>query len=193
MTEMWYEDRAACETVMSLVRQSPARDLLEEDEKRFIDREQYVYSAVDEFGVENSGSEIPTSAAIKIIRYACRAPGLSNADFRSRYERESAPPKYELLPGLVAYRRNYPVFDDPLSFIGIYSGPSQTYGKNEFAVDLIEEIWADNRGKAERIFEVLDGPDRLIDEKKSFRMIFEEHRSSYGRFMAPVASGLLND
>jgi hypothetical protein len=189
MTELWYDERSDCEQMMALAGESPVRDLLEADETKFINRACYIYCALDERGREQTEAAIPQKAATKIIRFARRAPTISSAEFKERYEHNLVPLKQASIPGLVTYRRNYPMFNDALSFIGIYTGPTQPYFENKYAVDLIEEIWCSEVHNAQRAFDILDADQSLVDHNAAFTAIVTEHRSPYGRVMAPVAAG----
>jgi len=187
MTELWYEDRSGFENVIAEVKKSPAWETMEADETKFMNRLQQVFYAIDERGLEASENEIPKNAASKLLRYARRIPNLSHEEFKQGYEQEVAPQRSASIPGIVAYRRNYPMLGDPFSFAG---GTHNTYKLDEgqFTVDLIEEIWfADPQG-AQRAIGILDADAALIDKKNTFRTVVEEYRSTFGRFLAPVAS-----
>ena len=120
-----------------------------------------------------------------MIRYVRRAPDLSVEKFRQVHEKEAVP-RLSQLRGVVEYRRNYPLFDHPMS----YAGNWHTQGRPDrqvFPLDLYEEFWLSDAADISRVRELLNQPQASIDPATTHTVRVEELRSNLGKRMAPVA------
>jgi hypothetical protein len=184
MTELFHDNRSGFQAQLDTVTHSPAKELMAQDELNFLNRDQQVLLIVDERGGSGAGS--PASASGKLIRYARRARGLGAVEFRDRYEGDAAASIRSAIPGVIEHRRSYPLFDDPMSYIGnwhIQGRPDPT----AFPLDLIEEVWLSDAANLEHAREALRSQTDLVDSLGSQVVVVEEHRSDLGRRMAPVA------
>jgi hypothetical protein len=168
MTEMWFPDRTGFEAQLETVTTSPGRERIAEDEAHFLRRDHQVLFVVDEFG-NGASREVD---AVKVLRIGRRAAGLDRAAFRERYEATAE------RPGLLGHRRNYPLFDHPLSFQGGHHN-QQRPDESVFPIDLVEEFWLPAGAEAPT-------PDgALLDDAVTVRV--DECRSPWGRLAAPLA------
>jgi hypothetical protein len=184
MTELWHEDRSGFEGQLQTVTRSPTKELMAEDEGKFMNRDQQILLIAEEHG--RPAGAIDRQARTKLLRYARRSPGLAEGEFKARYEREVAPELARVIPGMVDYRRNYPLYDDPLSYVGGHHNPSKP-GDDSRSLDLIEEIWLSASTDARAVDAQLASRTALLDATASLVTAAREFRSDYGRAMAPVA------
>jgi hypothetical protein len=183
MTELFHTDQSGFQAQVSTVTRSPAKELMAEDELNFLNRNQQVLLIFDELG--GRGESSPTAAAAKLVRYVRRAPDLSVEKFRQVYEKEGAPPMSKLR-GVLEYRRNYPLFDHPMS----YAGNWHTQGRPDrqvFPLDLYEEFWLSDSADVPGMRNLLSQPQSIIDPQTTRTVRVEELRSNLGKQMAPVA------
>lgn len=129
----------------------------------------------------------------KVMAYLKRKAGISRRQFIEYYERHHQKLAREILPPIVDYRRNYPVYDDPMNSCGAFDadGASATAGDNREAdneFDVITELTFNNRAEYEHFIEVLRSPhisrliaadeDEFMERSGSRRVIVvEEYRS----------------
>jgi hypothetical protein len=183
MTELFHTDQSGFAAQVSTVTRSPAKELMAEDELNFLNRNQQVLLIFDEVG--GTGAASPAAAAAKLIRYVRRSPELSMEQFRDAYEKEAAP-RLAGTPGVVEYRRNYPLFDHPMS----YAGNWHTQGRPDsriFPLDLYEEFWLTDSADLPLVRQLLDEARPLIEPGTTHTVRADEHRSNLGTRMAPVA------
>jgi EthD domain len=129
----------------------------------------------------------------KVMAYLKRKAGISRRQFIEYYERHHQKLALEILPPIVDYRRNYPVYDDPMNSCGAFDadGACATAGDNPEPVnefDVITELTFNNRAEYEHFIEVLRSPhisrliaedeDQFMERSGSRRVIVvEEYRS----------------
>jgi len=154
MSENSYVDRAGFAVVLDAIRQSPARELIAEDEARFEIRESKRVFVVDERGgltpdaADYEARALRNEAKrVKLLRFLTRSSLTPLAEFRERYETEQVPVIAGLLDGCIDYRRNHILFDDPMSFAGSHHAPTPA-DETTFPASLVEEIWFDSEDAA---------------------------------------------
>jgi EthD domain len=154
MTENWYSSRAAFENVLSVMTRSSVSATIMEDEARFEIRERKKVFAVEETptldyesGAHEAWAQRNEAGGFKIVRYVTAPFGMPSKEFRSHYEEWVATGSAEIFSRAFDRRRNYLLFDDPLTFNGPQERPSAiTHGS--FGCDLIEEFWYPDRKAA---------------------------------------------
>ncbi|WP_319798858.1 EthD domain-containing protein [Nitrobacter sp.] len=145
MTEIWHDNRATFDMQISGMQVSPNREIMAEDENKFIIRARQLFIAVDEHG---GGPAIASPQAVspivrKRLRFVSAPAGMSATDFRDAYERIAVPRNRKALPGLMEYRRNYTLYNDPYTFTGGTDNVTVT-GEADRLFHLVEEIWQDD-------------------------------------------------
>jgi hypothetical protein len=168
MTEIWHESRRGFEEQLASRRRSPARELLDEDEARFMDRERKFLLVVDEVDARRGVPAELAPDCVKAIRFVPADARREDGNFRARYEESVVPEVERAIHGLIAYRRNYARFDDTLS--------SQRGASALPEFDLVEEFWiaSDTRVQPREL-----GPNLV-------RVL--ERRSPGGQLAAPLAA-----
>lgn len=163
MTENWYPDRKRFEAVLQAFVNSPATPAIVEDEAQFEVRDRKLVFVVSESPTFEYGSSEYEKRAMrndragyKLLRFVSKHRGQTPADFRSEYEAGVAAQIAEQFGSAFDYRRNYLLFDDPLTFRGPQESPSRIE-RERFPADLVEEFWFDNREGALRDVENLKG------------------------------------
>jgi hypothetical protein len=185
MTELYHDDRSGFEAQLETVTRSPVRELMEEDELKFLNRDQQILLIVDERG--RSGAPSVAEAHGKLIRYVRRAGGLGREEFRDLYEREVASTITRAVPGVIEHRRSYPLFDHPMSYVGNWHIQGKP-DSSKFPLDLIEEVWLSESADLALARNSLDGQRVLVCPEQTQTLLLEEYRSDMGRRMAPVAN-----
>jgi hypothetical protein len=183
MTEMWFNGQSEFEDQLKVVTTSPGRERISADEAKFLDRTRQALFIVTECATETSHADGPLT---KLVHFGRRQPQVSRQQFRERYERVAGDFGQQI-SGLVEHRRNYPLFEHPLSFQGGHhnqSAPDDT----AFPLDLVEEFWlrdgADVAGLGATVRTASEG---LIDQLRTPIVPVEEFRSPWGRPAAPGA------
>jgi hypothetical protein len=119
----------------------------------------------------------------KLVRFVAKTRSLDPAEFRRRYEAEAAPRLAEALRDNIDYRRNYLLFDDPMSFTGSHDA-SVPANEQSFSCNLIEEMWYADRAAMGAGFAELEASHRcaaheaIVDIDRSLTVVMAEHRTS---------------
>lgn len=117
------------------------------------------------------------AAGFKAIALLAKRADIDRAAFVDYYENRHAPLILSLLPGIVAYKRNYADFDG--AFVSAGAAP--------FDFDAVTEMWFADRAAYDRMFEVAGEPEiaaRIAADEENFvdrnrtRMFVVEERAS---------------
>lgn len=151
LTENWYPDSKRFEAVLQAFVNSPATPAIIEDEAQFEVRDRKLVFVVSESPTYEFGSSEYEQrarrnerAAFKLLRFVSKPEGMTAEAFRSDYEARVAVEVGRLFGGAFDYRRNYLLFDHPLTFRGPQETPSRIE-RERFPADLVEEFWFDDR------------------------------------------------
>jgi hypothetical protein len=95
----------------------------------------------------------------KVIVFLKRKAGITREEFIRYYEDRHQKLVQQLLPPIADYRRNYPVYADPLNFSGLFDDPAN-FGKDstthaEPPFDVITEISFHDRSGFEALMNAL--------------------------------------
>jgi len=183
MTELWHASRSNFDAQVATVTRSPVKEQMAEDELRFLDREQQILLVVDEVG---ASTKSPVSVGMKLVHYACRNREIDSAEFRRINEEKRVPRIASQMKELLEYRRSYPLFDEPLSYVGGHHNPGRPDSAT-FPLDVIEEFWLPNMERAGEALKLLNDGDEINDPLTSIPLLVSERRSDFGEQMAPVA------
>lgn len=128
----------------------------------------------------------------KVIVFLKRKEGLTRQEFIDYYEKRHSELVRKHLPPILDYRRNYPVFDDPLNFSGVFDDPAN-YSENgalppQEDYDVITEITFADRSGFEALMTALRTPPAgpiIAEDETHFLsregnkvLVVEEYRSS---------------
>ena len=121
----------------------------------------------------------------KAMVFLKREPGLTREEFIAHYEGTHARLFQKHFPPIPDYRRNYPVWDDPLTFMGSFDNQNEL-SDNSLRYDCITEVWFEDRSGFENLYRLLSDPQlgRLVKadeetflDRQSMRvLVVEEHR-----------------
>jgi hypothetical protein len=154
MSENSYPDRSRHEKVLEVMSRSPEAPLIHEDEAKFEIRDKkkvFVCREIPTHEYDSSGYQMAAirneHAKFKLVRYVHRADGLTPAAFEDQYEGTRVPVMADIFSNSLDYRRNYLLFEDPLTFNGPQEKPTPIE-RASFACDLVEQIWYESREAA---------------------------------------------
>jgi EthD domain len=201
MAENWYADRAGFAAVLAAITRSPGKELIAEDEARFEIRDRKKVFVAQELGTPPLVSaDYQRRAArneqggFKLVRFVAKTRSLDSAQFCERYEAEVAPRVTEAFRDNIDYRRNYLLFDDPMSFTGSHDA-SAPANEQSFSCHLIEEMWYADRAAVGAGFAELEALYRcaaheaIVDTDRSPTVVMAEHRTSRPEPFATGADG----
>ena len=189
MTELWFHDRSGREAQLTEAAKPEVRDAVVADEARFMDRSKQAYFVVVEHRSCGTAPGMERAAA-KIVHLCRESPNLAPDEFKHRHERERVPEIEGAVRGLIDYRRNYFVLDDPQSFAGGVDAQLQL-DPEMLSVSLMEEMWLASTEDLAIAMAALKRPSALIDSSMSFSIPVDEYRADFGDVMAPFV--LLNE
>jgi EthD domain-containing protein len=169
INEVWHDSHAAFERQGVIRRTSPVKELIDADEEKFIDRPRKLKIAVGHEVVQDLDEAEPVRH--KILRFVRKPEGTDPDDFRTAYERDTAPAVVAALTGAVSYRRNYVITEDVPGELN----PAQPKS-GLFQFDLVEEIWS-TKNLATTVW-----------PEGGCVVPVEERRLAGGRFVAPLVS-----
>ena len=159
ITEMWFDDRAGYERMLSAHAAPELDAVMKADESRFMDRTKTRFFIVDEYGATRAGA--PGNApGFKAMAVMARKPGLSKAEFIDYYENHHVPLIRSMFE-FAEYRRSYVDLTDAIL--------APEVEKPDF--DVVTELWFNNRADYEAM---LAGPDdpaiarRVADDEAHF-------------------------
>jgi hypothetical protein len=190
MTEIWHDARATFEKQLKTMQVSPAKEIISEDEARFIDRGRQLFVTVDEHSSsgEAQGRGISKQAGTrlrKIVRFVRAPRDLDSAAFLAAYERQLLHEHHGELANFVDYRRNYALFDDPFSFAGGHHKMTKPDESVRF-FDLIEELWlSEVSEESGALLDHISSCLPSLEGSQSYCIEVEERRSPGGRRVAP--------
>lgn len=125
----------------------------------------------------------------KVIAFMNRKAGLTRQQFIDYYENNHQKLAREILPPITDYRRNYPVYDDPLNFAGAFVDESNDAAADNAAqnYDVITEMSFKDRNDFEQFLGALRDPeiarrimedeDNFLDRDSTRLVVVDEHRS----------------
>jgi hypothetical protein len=184
MTELWFHNRQGRQAQLDAVQEPKILRTIVEDEKKFMDRGRQIYLAVDEVST-NAPPESWGTATTKLLRFVRKSPDLSSGLFRLMCERQIGALEFPA-PGVLSHRRNYVIYDDPMTFAGPHEGHIPV-DKSNCTLDLLEEFWCDDSADVAHLSAQALQRDRdLADPAGIVELTVQEHRSDFGEIMAPV-------
>jgi hypothetical protein len=123
----------------------------------------------------------------KAMVFLKRKAGITRQQFKEHYEKVHAPLFHKHFPPIPDYRRNYPVYDDPMTFMGAFDNASELQD-NALNYDVITEVSFEDRKGLEELYRLLrstelskiiaDDEDNFLDRNAMRVLVVEEHRSS---------------
>lgn len=93
----------------------------------------------------------PSSTRIKVIQLIRKKSGMTREEFIEYYENKHAPLIIEHFPYMREYRRNYPIFDDPLTNGGRKTFAAESPFETNADFDVFSEGIFDSRADLEKI------------------------------------------
>lgn len=175
MTAVWHAGRADFDRQVAMRQSAPIKEVTDADESKFMSRRRLVL-CVDERGMSpDDMAEKKRRRAHPIVSKYLRFVSYRTSMTAEDYEREIAQPSDAAMEGLVGYRRNHILFDDPYSLSVTEAGPA-SLRDHRLPFDVIEEFWM---GGA-------IGP-RPPKDLGAWVVRAEEFRSPGGLLHAPVA------
>jgi len=150
VTEIWYRDRAAVTEMLSEHFSTNTQQIIEEDERKFLDQSMTRFFTVEERGANRANAELgPSHGHFKAVALLTIKPGLSHAELVDYYETRHAPLIWSLFPWIVEYRRNF------IDLEGAIMGSAAS--KPDF--DVVTELWFKDRGDFDRMLAAHANPE----------------------------------
>jgi hypothetical protein len=156
ITEIWYRDREAYDEMLSTHFMAGVQDVIETDERNFLDQSMTRMLRVDQRGAKLPDAELrpsigsaPGTGLFKAIALLTCKPGLPRADFIHYYEHHHAPLLWSLFPWFVEYRRNFLDVEGAIIFANAKLPD----------FDVVTELWFENRAGYERMLADHENPE----------------------------------
>jgi len=126
----------------------------------------------------------------KAMVFLRRKKGITREQFIAHYENVHVKLFQKLFPPIPDYRRNYPVYDDPLTFMGAFDH-AQGLEDSSLSYDSITEVWFEDRKGFEELYRLLREPElakiistdeeNFLDRDSMRVLVVEEHRAEEHR------------
>jgi hypothetical protein len=148
VTEIWYRDREAYDEMLSTHFMAGVQDVIEADERNFLDPSMTRMLRVDQRGAKHADADLrpsigtpPGEGLFKVIALLTCKAGLPRHDFIQYYEHLHAPLIWSLFPWIVEYRRNFIDVEGAIVFANAKLPD----------FDVVTELWFENRAAYERM------------------------------------------
>jgi len=178
VTEIWFEDRAAREKMLSTHFSPDIQNAIEADERNFLDQSVTRMFTVDERGAKHTLDELsPSKGLFKVIALLAIRPDLTKAQLIDYYETRHAPLIWSKFPWIVEYRRNF------IDLEGSIFAPAA----KPLDFDVITELWFKSRADYQRMLDdhantdvgqiIADDEANCFDRSKTRFFVVEERVS----------------
>lgn len=185
MTEIWHDARATFKVQIENVQKSPAREIIGEDEARFMNRDRQMFAAVDEVQQQIT-DRLPACAGHKMIRYIRSVTRDRTSDeLQSAYESVDRLNAYRSA-GVVTSSRNYVRREDEYTFEGGHHSMAPAGENHSF--DIVEELWGADAAALSALDSEMAGKELEAGFAPMFGggVIVREYRNRGGTPCAPI-------
>jgi hypothetical protein len=169
VTEIWYHDRDAYDEMLSTHFMAGVQEVIETDERNFLDQSMTRMIKVDQHGAHHADAELipsigtpPGTGMFKVMALLTCKAGLPPHEYIDYYENHHSKLIWSLFPWIVEYRRNHIDMEGAIIFANAKTPD----------FDTVTELWFKNREDYQRMLdahETTDAGARIAaDEENCF-------------------------